>query len=148
MVWRYGSEKKMWARFRYYSMDLPHFLGQKIQKVERFKWANFEDVNAKVDQLLMSHLKISLFVLYLLTSKKDFLWQDSLPTPFFKSKHLKHFFPLIHISRPLCMVCNQPDVTTIVFCYQNCSDLLWEKKCSSDCEKQFIQTVKGQNNFW
>ena len=55
----------------------------------------------------------------------------------------------------------------MVFCYQNCSDVLWEKKCSSDREKllkfqaegqefakflrsleQFIQTVKGQNNFW
>ena len=52
----------------------------------------------------------------------------------------------------------------LVFCYQNCSDLLWEKKnCSSDREKllkfeadakflrsqeQFIQTVKDQNNFW
>ena len=55
----------------------------------------------------------------------------------------------------------------MVFCYQNCSDLLWEKKCSGDQEKllkfeaegrefakflrsleQFIQTVKGQNNFW
>ena len=55
----------------------------------------------------------------------------------------------------------------IVFCYQNCSDLLWEKNCSSDGEKnlkfkaegrefakflrwleQFIQTVKGQSNFW
>ena len=55
----------------------------------------------------------------------------------------------------------------MVFCYQNCSDLLWEKKCYSDREKllkfeaegrefakilrsleQFIQTVKGQNNFW
>ena len=55
----------------------------------------------------------------------------------------------------------------MVFCYQNCSDLLWKKNCSSDREKllkfeaegrefakilrsleQFIQTVKGQNNFW
>ena len=53
----------------------------------------------------------------------------------------------------------------MVFCYQNCSDLLWEKKILSDREKllkfkaegqefakilrsleQFIQTVKGQNN--
>ena len=49
---------------------------------------------------------------------------------------------------------------TLVFCYQNCSDLLWEKKCSTDREKllkfkaedwefsksqgQLIQTVKGQ----
>ena len=51
----------------------------------------------------------------------------------------------------------------MVFCYQNCSDLLWEKKCSNDREKllkfkaegrkfakflrsleQFVQTVKGQ----
>ena len=55
----------------------------------------------------------------------------------------------------------------MVFCYQNCSDLLWEKKNSSDREnflkfeaegrefakilrylEQFVQTVKGQNNFW
>ena len=55
----------------------------------------------------------------------------------------------------------------MVFCYQNCPDLLLKKNCSSDREKvlkfeaegrefakflrsleQFIQTVKGQNNFW
>ena len=55
----------------------------------------------------------------------------------------------------------------MVFCYQTCSDQLWEKKWSSDWEKplkfkaevwesakclrsleQLIQTVKGQNNFW
>ena len=45
----------------------------------------------------------------------------------------------------------------MVFCYQNCSDLLWEKivlvieknflKILISLE-QFIQTVKGQNNFW
>ena len=44
----------------------------------------------------------------------------------------------------------------MVFCYQNCSDLrpTVRKNCSSDQEKlrlrsleQFIQTVKGQNNF-
>ena len=53
---------------------------------------------------------------------------------------------------------------SIVFCYQNCSDLLWEK---IDREKllkfeaegrefvknlrsleQFILTLKGHNNFW
>ena len=55
----------------------------------------------------------------------------------------------------------------MVFCYQNCSDLLWEKNWSSDQEKslkfeaegrefanvlrsleQLDWTVKGQNNFW
>jgi len=55
----------------------------------------------------------------------------------------------------------------MVFCLQNCSDLLWEKNCSSDQEKrlkfkaegrefakclrspqQFIGTVKCQNIFW
>ena len=56
----------------------------------------------------------------------------------------------------------------MVFCYQNCSDLATVRKnCSSDWEKllnfeaegwefanvlrsleQFIQAVKGQNNFW
>ena len=54
----------------------------------------------------------------------------------------------------------------MVFCYQNCSDLLGEKMFICDCLKllkfeaegrefakfsrsleQFIQTVKGQNNF-
>ena len=52
----------------------------------------------------------------------------------------------------------------MVFCYQNCSDLLWEKivlviEKNFEAEgrefakflrslEQFIQTVKGQNNFW
>ena len=55
----------------------------------------------------------------------------------------------------------------MVFCYQNCFDHAVRKNCSSDQEKllkfeaegrefvknlrslqQFIQTVKGQNNFW
>ena len=54
----------------------------------------------------------------------------------------------------------------MVFCYQNYSDLLWEKNCSIDWEKllvfeaegrefakslrsleQFIQAVKGQNSL-
>ena len=41
-----------------------------------------------------------------------------------------------------------------VFCYQNCSDLLWENivlvienKILRSLE-HFTQTVKGQNNFW
>ena len=34
--------------------------------------------------------------------------------------------------------------TAMVFCYQNCSDLLWENIVLLE---QFIQTVKGQNNF-
>ena len=55
----------------------------------------------------------------------------------------------------------------MVFCYQNCSDLLWEKivlvikkkllKFEAEGQEfvkflrsleQFIQTVNGQNNFW
>ena len=58
-------------------------------------------------------------------------------------------------------------LSEIVFCYQNCSAPLLRKNCASDREKllkfeaegqefakilrsleQFIQTVKGQNNFW
>ena len=54
----------------------------------------------------------------------------------------------------------------MVFCYQSCSDLMWEKKCSTDREKLFkfkaegqefgkilrslewfIQAVQGQNAF-
>ena len=64
-------------------------------------------------------------------------------------------------------ICNKLHVE-MVFCYQNRSDLCTVRKnCSSDQEKllkfeaesrefskflrsleQFIQTVKGQNNFW
>ena len=56
------------------------------------------------------------------------------------------------------------DAQTMVFCCQNCSDLLWEKvvlviEKNFEAEgwefakflrslEQFIQTVKGQNNFW
>ena len=43
----------------------------------------------------------------------------------------------------------------MVFCYQKCSDLLWEKivlviekNSFLRSLEQFIQTVKGQNNFW
>ena len=55
-------------------------------------------------------------------------------------------------------------VLEMVFCYQNCSDLLWEKivlviEKNFEAEgqefakilrslEQFIQTVKDQNNFW
>ena len=49
-------------------------------------------------------------------------------------------------------------LTTMVFCYQNCSSD-WEKLLKFEAEgwefakflrslEQFIQTVKGQNNFW
>ena len=31
-----------------------------------------------------------------------------------------------------------------VFCYQNCSDLLWEKNCSSDWEKLLKLEAEGQ----
>ena len=70
----------------------------------------------------------------------------------------------------VCMVvCSEMllQSTALVFCFQNCSNLLWEKNCSiergkllkSEAEgrefakflrslEQFIQTVKGQNNFW
>ena len=47
----------------------------------------------------------------------------------------------------------------MVFCYQNCSDLLWEKIVLVIAEgrefakflrslEQYVQTVEGQNNFW
>ena len=55
----------------------------------------------------------------------------------------------------------------MVFCYQNCSALLWEKivlvienfflRLEAEGQEfanflrsleQFVQTVKGQNNFW
>ena len=66
----------------------------------------------------------------------------------------------------LLLIC-WPDLTTMVFCYQNCSDLLWEKivlviekkllKFVAEGQefakflrslKQFVRKMKGQNNFW
>ena len=63
--------------------------------------------------------------------------------------------------------CEKRGFRKMVFCYQNCSWPTVRKNCSSDREKllkfdaegrefakflrsleQFIQTVKGQNNFW
>ena len=32
----------------------------------------------------------------------------------------------------------------MVFCYQNCSDLMWEKNCSSDREKLLKFEAEGQ----
>ena len=32
----------------------------------------------------------------------------------------------------------------MVFCYQNCSDLLWKKNCSSDREKLLKFEAEGQ----
>ena len=32
----------------------------------------------------------------------------------------------------------------MVFCYQNCSDLLGEKKCSSDREKHLRYEIEGR----
>ena len=64
-----------------------------------------------------------------------------------------------------CEYFRHDNILGMVFCYQNCSDLLWEKNCSTDQEnllkfeaesrefakflrslEQFILTV-GQNNF-
>ena len=55
---------------------------------------------------------------------------------------------------------NNKEASQMVFCYQNCSELLWGKiVLAIEAEgqefakflrllDQFIQTVKGQNNFW
>ena len=48
----------------------------------------------------------------------------------------------------------QSNKSVLVFCYQNCSDMLREKKVLVIQKnflrslEQFIQTVRGQNNFW
>ena len=55
-------------------------------------------------------------------------------------------------------VCHLDKLVEMVFCYQNCSDLLWEKPVF-EAEgreftnflrslEQFIQTEKGYNSFW
>ena len=83
----------------------------------------------------------------------------------FKDSHFKRY----EIKNPNNFLSeSKKKAIEMVFCYQNCSDLLWEKiVLNSDREKllkfeaegrefskflrsleQFIQTVKGQNNFW
>jgi hypothetical protein len=78
-------------------------------------------------------------------------------------KHSKIFDILMHHNKMSCFVLRIH--CKMVFCYQNCSDLLWEKivlvieilKFEAEGREfakilrsleQFIQTVKGQNNFW
>ena len=39
---------------------------------------------------------------------------------------------------PICV-----KISLLVFCYQNCSDLVWEKNCSSDREKLLKFKAKG-----
>ena len=66
-------------------------------------------------------------------------------------------FWIMHVTRKKDW---KDETNGMVFCYQNCSDLLWEKivlvieaegwefsKYLKSLE-QFIQTVIGQNNFW
>ena len=38
-----------------------------------------------------------------------------------------------------------PILDKMVFCYQNCSELLWEKNCSSDREKILKFEAEGKN---
>ena len=79
----------------------------------------------------------------------------------------KGAFGSLHSGHPQSnFILNYQEVS-IMFGYQNCSDILWEKNCSNDGEKllkfeaegrefanflrsieQFIQTVKGLNNSW
>ena len=49
------------------------------------------------------------------------------------------------------------EIKIAVLCFENCSDLLLEKKIMAEghefarnlgSPKQYIQTVKDQNNFW
>ena len=50
--------------------------------------------------------------------------------------------------------CAFPVPTKMVFCFQNCSELMWEKLFQWEFAnflstlEQFIQTITGQNNFW
>ena len=77
-----------------------------------------------------------------------------------KWRHLPENHSLIHILAIPIQICYwDGKMLEMVFCYQNCSDLLWEKLLKFEAEgqeftkslrslEQFIQTVKGQNNFW
>ena len=44
-------------------------------------------------------------------------------------------------------IAHKKDTLGMVFCYQNCSDLLWEKKCSDDREKLLKFEAESQE-FW
>ena len=76
-------------------------------------------------------------------------------------------FRLLSLLKPVKINALPLSLGEMVFCNQNCSDLYCEKNCSGVRERllkfeaegrefakilrsleQFIQTVKGQNNFW
>ena len=92
--------------------------------------------------------------------KVQILWRQKNTCPdYFPMFQFSNFF----VSFPTLKVAKME----MVFCYQNCSDLLWEKNVivieknilKFEAEgwefanilrslEQFIETVKGQNNFW
>ena len=75
--------------------------------------------------------------------------------------HVRQFFWVFFIKSSPWTVNDVPKEWYFLFCYQNCSNLLWEKnvllieknfglefaKFLRSLE-QFFQTVKGQDNFW
>ena len=88
-------------------------------------------------------------------SKISFLFGPG-PKTFFRTAfcYFNHFQIEMICSRVgslLCLTNRIRICIEMVFCYQNCSDLLWEKIVLV-IEKNFwnsrLKAVKGQNNFW
>ena len=54
-----------------------------------------------------------------------------------EQQHIKSCYVLLQIQRYF-------ESLELVFCYQNCSDPLWEKNCSSDWEKLLKLETEGR----
>ena len=89
--------------------------------------------------------------------KVELFWEDILVLEVLSTVEIKGVFSSNFESYSEYITLNEYEnaPTELAFCYQNCSDLLWEKICKFSAFslefqnlKQFIQTVKGQNNFW
>ena len=102
----------------------------------------------------MTLLKINKFVLlYLLTSKKDFLTKIknrqlepflSGDSWFLRSKHVKYIFLRIYISRQLCTFSNQPHATTNILSSLDHLDTI---KVEEICETRFQLFLSCSNSL-
>ena len=107
---------------------------------------------------------------YWITRKRMLCYPTKMKTHWGQTIFISHLYfstvKLLHFLLEISYTINIGIWEWMVFCYQNCSDLLWEKivlviekirefeaegrefaKFLRSVE-QFIQTVKGQNYFW
>ena len=122
---------------RPWTMEVPYFCQKRsIVRVQILKWSEGQRIDLKkVMQLLINYKKLP--KRYRKSSENHSKIAQNL------TKNRPKIAPSC-LLLPKKEYCSGPDIEVIrrsedwstkkwyVFCYQNCSDLLWEKNCSSD----------------